>query len=155
MKRHYVIFCSLLVLGLFISFEAWSLTCYITMAKDNCWKDYNVSVEVRTAGTNKQLTVLNLPKGRHFDRQSFECKPLDTFYYIAKFSPMIWENQAEKTYRAKQNWVIPANMPSDYVIWEVKACYSADFAQVPIPPDATSNCACDFSEIPVLKAPTL
>lgn len=155
MKKHYGVFCSLLVLGLLISFEAWSLTCYITMAKDNCWKDYNVSVEVRSGETTKQIMVLDIPKGKNFARQSFECKPRDTFYYVATFSPVIWERQTGQKYQAKRIWMIPFNIPSDYVLWEVKACYAEDFAQVPIPPEGNADCRCDFSNIPVINTTTM
>lgn len=152
MKKHYVIFSALLIAGLLISFEAWSLTCYITMAKDNCWKDYNVLVDVQSGATNARIIQLNIPKGQNFARQSFECKPRDNFYYVATFTPVIWEDQAGQKYRSKLYWAIPGNIPADYVVWEVKACYPSDFAQVPITPEATDDCRCDFSSIPPIKA---
>ena len=155
MKKHWILWSSLFIVGLLIPLEAWSLICYITMAKDNCWQKYNVEVEIINGALNKRVALLNMPVGKNFSREHFDCKPADNFYYVAKFNPPIWNAEEDKKYTSKRYWIIPNDVPSEYVIWQIQACYPADFSQVPMTPYATANCQCDFSGIPAIKPPVL
>lgn len=133
------------------TYPAWSFTCYYTLAKDNCWTDYNVSVDVVDVATSKVLFTLNVPAGTSWGRQEFSCHPLQNLVYIAKFSPLFWQNDAGKTYPALRSWTLPAKTNPGDLAWTIPVCYASDFSQVPLPPDAKGNCACDFSNIPQPK----
>lgn len=138
-------------LGLVVSAPIWSFTCYYTLAKDSCWTNYNVSVEVQDASTLKSLLTLDVPAGKQWGRGSFECNPMQSLVYIAQFSPVFWQNDKGKTYSALRNWVLPQKINPGELAWTIPVCYPADFSQVPLPPDAKGNCKCDFTNIP---APT-
>lgn len=135
------------------SWKAQAIPCFITLAKDSCWTNYDVMVEVKDDKLNKTMIALSIPKGKSWARQQLDCKPDENFYYTASFKPAIWENQEAMTYRSKRYWSIPNQIPAEYVVWEIKVCYASDFAGLPLPPDANGNCQCDFASIPAIKPP--
>ena len=140
----------ILSLGLVISSPLWAITCYYTLAKDNCWTKYNVSEDVMDAATGKVLTTVIVPAGKSWIRQTFPCVPGEKLMYRAQFSPIIWESEKGKVYYAINYWSLPNNVNAGDSAWNVSVCYPADFGQVPLPPEATNTCKCDFSNIPAI-----
>ncbi|RUR13270.1 hypothetical protein [Legionella sp. km772] len=146
MKRiSLVVFVSLL-----LSTTSWSFTCYMTLAKDNCWQDYNVSVDIINSSTGGIITTVNIPKGESWARQTFDCEVSEKLMYIARFSPVFWQKDIGKTYPAQRFWSLPAQINPGDSAWNVSVCYPADFSLVPTPPQATNNCQCDFTVIPAI-----
>jgi len=129
-----------------------AFTCFLTVVKDNCWLNYDVTVNLSDLPTSKILSTVLVPKGKTWSRQEFSCEPAQTFAYSATFQPIIWQNQANSIYRAKQFWGLPKAIAAGETAWEVKVCYAKDFAETPLPPESNGQCGCDFSTIP---APTL
>lgn len=140
---------------LFYSTSNYAITCYYTLAKDSCWTDYNVSVDVLDSANNQVLTTVVVPKGKQWTRQTFACKPSQKLMYIAHFTPTFWEGDAGKTYSALHFWALPDAIHQGDDAWTVSVCYPADFSLVPTPPTASSNCQCDFASIPQIVVPTV
>lgn len=138
------------LLGFLCINPLWAMTCYYTLAKDNCWTNYNVSVDVIDATTNKLLVNATIPAGQQWIRESFDCQPAQKLMYKAQFSPVFWQNDVGKTYAAKDYWTLPATINPGDSAWNLSVCYPAAFSLVPLPPDATSQCACDFGSIPAI-----
>lgn len=148
---------SLVVLiSLLLSTPSWSFTCYMTMAKDNCWQDYTVSVDIINARTNVKILNVSIPKGEAWVRQTFDCQPGDKLMYNASFFPVFWQKDEGKTYPAQRFWSLPEQINPGDSAWNISVCFPSDFSLVPMPPQATGDCACDFAAIPVIppkKAP--
>ena len=136
--------------ALLINAPAWSFTCYMTLAKDNCWKDYTVSVDILNATTGTTMTTITIPKGELWARDTFECEAAQKLMYKASFSPVFWQRDEGKIYSAQRFWSLPDVINPGDSAWNVSICYPADFASVPTPPQATNNCNCDFTSIPVI-----
>jgi len=136
---------------LLCSVSSWSFTCYITVAKDNCWANYNVNVEVIDSLSSNVLKKLEIPKGKTWDRQSFECDAMQKLMYQARFTPVFWKGEENKVYSAERFWFMPEKINPGDKAWTIDVCYPKDFGQVPMPPEAGGDCKCDFSSIPPLK----
>jgi hypothetical protein len=136
--------------GLIVSSPIWSFNCYFTLAKDNCWLKYNVTVEVMDALTTKVVTTISIPSGQPWARQAFTCQAAQKFMYHAQFTPVIWESEKGKVYSAKEFWSLPEEIKPGDKAWNVSVCYPKNFAEVPMPPEATNHCTCDFTSIPVI-----
>ena len=132
------------------SAQSFSFPCYLTLAKDSCWTNYDVTVIVTDANTNQQLVSLNIPKGQSWTRQPFSCEPKQKLMYQATFEPTIWEGQEGKKYMALRYWFMPEAIKADQSAWEIPVCFPADFSEVPLPADATANCQCNFKDIPAI-----
>jgi hypothetical protein len=149
----------LLILGtsLLLISPTWaSITCYYTLVKDNCWAKYAISVEVTDAITAKVLTTVTVPTGKSWTRVTFPCETNgQKLMYHARFSPSIWESEKGKVYPAKNYWSLPDQVNPGDSAWNVSVCYSADFSEVPLPPEATGTCKCDFSVVPEIPAKQL
>lgn len=137
-------------LSLMSSNSLWAITCYYTLAKDNCWNKYTVTVDVMDALTSKTLTTAIIPPGKSWVRQTFQCEPGEKLMYRAHFSPSIWESEKGNMYYAKNYWSLPTEINPGDSAWNVSVCYSSDFSQVPFPPEATGTCRCDFDSIPMI-----
>lgn len=131
-----------------IANPVFAFTCYFTLAKDSCWINYDVTVNVLDASDNSQVTSINVPKGKSWNRQKFECQPGQKFMYSASFTPAFWENEKGATYEALQYWTLPATIASGTSAWELPVCYPKAFSEVPLPPTAGNDCQCSFKEIP-------
>lgn len=145
-----------LLITLLMSTPSWSFLCYITLVKDNCWKDYSVTVDITNSATGGVMTTISVPKGEAWFRQTFECEPNQKLMYIATFSPVFWEKDIGKNYHALNFWSLPTEINPGDSAWNVSVCYPADFSSVPTPPQATADCKCDFASIPIIppkKAP--
>lgn len=126
----------------------WAFPCFLTLAKNNCWIDYTVSVEVINTQTGNVVTRAVVPKGQSWTRQPFTCNPSESFMYQARFSPVIWASGAGMSYHALHYVVLPPKPQKQETGWELRVCYSDDFAETPLPPTAQGQCSCDFSSIP-------
>lgn len=126
---------------------AWSFPCYYTLVKDNCWADYDVSVDVIDSANLKKLLTLSLPKGTSWTTSEFNCTPAQGFIYMAKFSPVFWAADEGKQFRGLRNWTLPGTIKPTDVAWTIPICFTSDFADVPLPPDSKGNCKCDFTQV--------
>jgi len=105
---------------------------------------------VLDANTNQQLLSVVVPKGKSWTREPFTCQPEQKLMYQVTFKPTIWQGQEDKKYMALRYWFLPAVIKPDESAWELKICYPADFAEVPLPATANANCHCDFTSIPAI-----
>lgn len=143
---------SIFIVSLISSSSPWAaITCYYTLVKDNCWTKYDVSVDIMDAATNKILKTITVPNGKSWSRQTFPCDPGQKLIYRAQFSPVFWESDKGKTYMAKNYWSLPNSFNPGDSAWNVTVCYPNDFSLVPLPPDASGNCSCDFNGIPEIS----
>ena len=139
------LFCAL------ASTQVVAFPCYFTLAKDSCWTNYDVKVVVVDAGTDKPIITVDVPKGKSWTRQTFNCQPGQKLMYQASFQPSFWQSEAGKTYMALRYWSLPAEISPKQSAWEIPVCFPQAFSEVPFPPTATGNCKCDFKVIPPLK----
>ncbi len=129
----------------------WSFNCYLTLAKDSCWTNYNVSVDVIDATTSKKITTIEVPSGTFWTRVVFSCTPAQKLNYTAQYSPVFWQSEAGKIHPALKSWSLPGAVNPGDSAWTIPLCFSADFSEVPLPPEAKGNCKCDFTQIPPPK----
>ncbi|KTD62807.1 hypothetical protein [Legionella shakespearei] len=134
-----------------LSSPVWSFECFLTLVKDSCWTNYNVSVDVVDASTLQKLFTVTAPAGQSWAREKFACTPQQTLQYIASFNPIFWQNDEGKTYPGVRSWTLPAKVNPSDLAWTIPVCYSEEFSQVPLPPEAKGNCTCDFDSIPAPK----
>ncbi|WP_028388462.1 hypothetical protein [Legionella fairfieldensis] len=134
-----------------VTVSGWAFPCYITLAKDSCWTNYEVTVEVMDANSNELVVTAIVPKGKSWVREPFVCQPGQKLMYQASFKPVFWQREEGKTYMALRYWLLPTEISTKDTAWELPVCYAAAFAGIPFPPDATGNCQCDFTSIPPVK----
>ena len=132
---------------LLIPFKLAAFPCYVTVAKDNCWLNYDVTIIVSNMVTQAVVTNVLIPKGQTWARGEFTCQPNQKFLYAASFLPVIWQNDAGKTYRGLRSWGLPIAFDPKAVAWELKLCYASDFSETPLPPEVEGHCQCDFSKV--------
>ena len=142
---------SLSLLSVFACSVAWSFNCHFTFVKASCWKKYTVSVNVVDVQSAKVLTTVTIPADKEWVRQEFDCNPSQQLMYYAQFSPIIWETDKGKRYLAINYLSLPRAIKPSEKAWVVSSCFPHDYANVPTPPDATSDCACDLSAIPAMQ----
>jgi hypothetical protein len=140
----------LCALSLFFSAWGYAFPCYFTLVKDQCWKDYKISVDVLDTSKNSKILTAVVPEGSQWTRTAFECSAKQSLDFIASFSPAFWENEVGKTYHAKRSWMLPL-AATDEVAWNITICYPGDFSAVPMPPEANNHCGCDTSNIPPVE----
>lgn len=140
-----------MLLSLSFSMYAQAFPCFLTMMKDSCWTNYNVTVNVTNATTGKLITTVIIPQGQAWARQQFNCQPADTLSLAATFTPVFWESDKGKVYSAQHNWTFPQTIAAGDTAWNINVCYPAEFSEVPLPPDAGGSCACDAKDIPPVK----
>lgn len=85
-----------MLLSILLSSQTHAMKCYITMAKGNCWKNYDLSVDVVDANTSKKLATVVVFENRLWNRQAFECAAGQTLSMVATFSPIFWEGDESK-----------------------------------------------------------
>ena len=141
----------IILLGACLSTQSCALPCFLTMVKDNCWTNYTVTVDITNASNGQSVASINVPQGQSWARQEFNCKPADKLSFRASFTPVFWEQDEGKTYSAQRNWSLPETVAKGDTAWNITMCYSSDFSEVPLPPGASGNCACDTSKIPPVK----
>lgn len=143
----------LFMLVALFSVQTYAFKCYVTVVKDNCWIDYNVTVQIFDDVSKKQVVPeVLIPKGKQWKRNSFECQAKQGLYYQATFTPVIWSGQKPQTYSSKRIWYLPEKIDKETeVAWNIPICYGNDFSSVPLPPAVSGNCQCDFSKVPAIK----
>ncbi len=143
MRRLLILLCGLCCFNYVQAFP-----CFVTIVKDNCWLNYNLNVDVTNADTGKSIMKIIVPQGQAWVRQPFVCQTAETLSLTATFDPVIWESQADKVYTGKHYWGLPKAILKGHAGWNVTVCFSKDFAEVPLPPDAPGKCECDLKSIP-------
>lgn len=142
----------ILSLSLMFTSPLWAITCYYTLVKDNCWLKYNVSVKVMDGISGDVLTTVTVPAGQAWTRTIFPCKTNgQKLIYSAQFTPSIWDREKGKIYSAKNSWSLPNVVHPGDTAWNVSVCFSADFSELPMTPEATNSCTCDFKSIPAIQ----
>ncbi|WP_133130069.1 hypothetical protein [Legionella yabuuchiae] len=132
-----------------LSAPVWAFPCFITLAKDSCWEDYNVTVTVQSVmNDSKALATIVVPEGSTWGRQQFECQLKEELGFVAEFNPVFWEGDSGKKYQGAHFWFLPEQHTGDETAWNINLCFPKDFSEVPMPPQAGSKCTCDFSKIP-------
>lgn len=144
-----------LLLTALYAFPAHAITCYFTLVKDNCWKNYDVTAEIFDADTAKSITSITVmqDQANPWGRQEFECHPGQTLSLTAKFSPSFWAGDAGKVFQGQRYWKLPDTIKAGEAGWNVTICFPKYFANVPMPPEATSGCFCDVASIPLAGPP--
>ena len=138
----------LIVACVLLSTSSYAFKCFITAAKDSCWLDFNVTIYVIDLDSGKNLATISIPKGKAWTRVETQCNPSQELKMQADFNPVFWQSDEGKNYKAKQYWQLPTTIKPGEAAWNLNICYPANFAQVPLPPSAGSNCTCDFTKIP-------
>ena len=138
-------------LALLLTPSLYAFPCYITMVKEDCWTNYELTVNVLDTSNNASVAKVVVPKGKSWMRQSFECKPAQTFMYEATFTPTIWERDKAKKYHARRYWSLPDKIADGATAWNIKVCYASDFTETPMPPEATGKCQCHFDQVPAVE----
>lgn len=138
------------ITGALFSTQILAFPCIFTLVKDSCWTDFNVTVVVTDVQTNKPIMSITAPKGKSWQRQSFECQPGQKLVYSATFNPVIWEGTEGRVYHAQQYWSLPESHTAKQAAWEIPVCYPAAFSEVPLPATGGENCRCDFLSVPAI-----
>ena len=130
-----------------IPFRLDAFPCYVTVVKDSCWLNYDVTITVSERDTQTVVGNVLIPKGETWSRQEFTCQPNQIFQYAASFQPAIWQSDIGKSYRGLRSWGLPTSFSSSLVAWELKLCYTSDFSETPLPPEVEGHCQCDFTKV--------
>ncbi len=135
---------------------SFAFPCYLTVAKDNCWKDFDVTITVSDARTLKKIKTILIPKGALWERQLISCETGQNLVYNASYSPKIWDTEkAGQLYSAKRVWTLPASIKAGVSAWEVSICFAKQFSEVPTSLNQVNSCTCDFSTIPPIPKPII
>lgn len=130
-----------------LSSQTFAFQCYMTLVKDSCWTNYDVKMTVYNSANNQVMFTVEAPKGKQWARQPFDCEPATKMMYQASFQPVFWENDKGKSYWAIRYWSLPGAVLPGQSAWDIPVCFPSAFSGVPLPPEATSNCKCDFFSI--------
>lgn len=127
--------------------------CFLTLVKDKCWEKYTVSINVVNSLKDKSIMTMIIPQGQAWVRQPFTCEPKDSITLHATFSPVFWEKDDGKVFSGLHDWKLPETIKKGATAWNITVCYPADFAAVPLSPEADSHCGCDRENIPPVEPP--
>ena len=141
----------MLLLGLCLSLNALAFPCFLTMIKDSCWTNYSLTVSLTDGSTGKVVTTVVVPPGESWARQPFACRPAESLSLKATFTPTIWASDEGRIYSALQDWKLPEAVTKGDTAWNLTVCYPAEFAEVPLPPEAHGKCQCIRDNIPPVK----
>ena len=140
-----------IMLGLAGVTNVFAFPCFLTLAKDSCWLNYNVTVDVLAGHTGHVLVSALVPQGTAWTRVKFDCKPGETLTFSASFTPIFWENDDGKHYEGLNERTLPEAPGAGETAWNIKLCYPQEFAQGPFPPEGNGSCACDMGNIPPIE----
>ena len=140
----------MIALGFIWSMNLHAFSCYITVIKDTCWSNYNVSVHVLNSQSQVLASVM-IPKGTSWSREQFTCHPGEILDFEATFSPVFWEQEIKHKYFGKRHWHLPENPEKGLSAWNVTLCFAKEFSEVPFPPDAVGHCRCETKNISPVK----
>ena len=141
----------MMLFGLCFTVHVHAFPCFVTFVKDSCWTNYDVTVIATNTSNSKLVMTVPILQGKSWNRQQYDCQPKDGLSFSSTFTPVIWENEAGKTYPSRRNWNFPEAIAKGDTAWNMTICYPRDFAGVPLPPDASGNCKCDTDVIPPVK----
>ncbi len=141
----------LTLLGLGFTLQIQAFPCFITLVKDNCWTDYNVTLTLTDARAVKTIATITALQGKTWDRVAFECQPAEAISLKAAFTPVFWEADLGKVYPTRHDWLLPEAIAKGDTAWNIPLCFPADFAEVPLPPNVSGNCKCDMDKVPAIK----
>ncbi len=139
-----------LLWGVF-STQLYAFPCFVTLVKNTCWTDYNVTINVTNADTTAPILSATIPQGQSWVRKKFDCQPREALSFSATFTPVIWQNEAKKIYPGGHNWFLPEAVMKDVTAWNLTICFPKEFSEVPLPPTALNNCECKTDDIPPIK----
>ena len=142
-----------MLIALGFSMEASAFTCFLTLVKNSCWKNYEVTVELTDASTNASMIKGVVPKGELFVRKQFDCEAAQAFNFSATFLPIIWESEKGKHYPGKTTWSLPPAVAKGDTAWNISMCFPEEFSEVPYPSDASGECKCDNKNLPPVPVP--
>jgi len=145
--KYRVLLCAI---SFMVSSLSYSVQCYITVISAPCWSGYDLSVDILDTANNSLISTVKVPKGSHYGRVNFECKPAQVFAAQATFEPAVWINDAHKIYNASRYWKLPDNAPQQGAIWSIDICYPTQFANAPNS-TSTDSCKCSLEGIPVIE----
>lgn len=137
---------TMLMLCLF-TLNAYSVHCFVTGVKANCWESYNVTIDIVDTKNNEKMASIIIPAGSLWSRQEFECTPGENLRFDATFNPIIWEKEKDKVYTGLRFWKLPVTAPKEGEVWNLNICFPTHFSQVPLPPEAQQRCVCDMQNI--------
>ncbi len=143
----------MMLVGVFGLAQAHALPCYITIAKDNCWTNYNVNIDIVDTLTEKVIASMSMYEGTPWVRQKIVCQPGQTVLLKATFTPVFWEADIGKVYFGRRYWSFPKQLVAGESAMSITICYASDFAAVSLPPEASGDCACDMESIPAATQP--
>ncbi len=141
---------ALFLIGYFFSLQLYAFPCFITLVKDDCWTNYDLTVDVKNASTGKVVVSIIVPQGQSWTRQSFACQPKDRLSLEAAFTPIIWASDAGVKYAAKHDRILPDAITAGDTAWNINICYSDEFNNVPVPPESNGHCKCSLENIPAI-----
>lgn len=142
-----------LLISAFFSAFTYAIPCFFTVAKDSCWTNYNVTVSLFDAGSNKLVGSILIPKGKSWARVQSNCSPGTTLRVQAQFNPIFWQGDENKIYAAQNYQILPSQIAKGETAWNITLCFPQQFAEVPFPPEGTANCQCVMQDIPAVKFP--
>ncbi|MBS0358593.1 MAG: hypothetical protein JSS53_04935 [Proteobacteria bacterium] len=156
--------CALAALcGIFISPNIFAeqkrdFQCEVWVARNTCWKDFNVSVHLLDYSNLKTIATIEFPKvtdnkpqeSDFFVKKEFDCNSVDVITFKSNFSPAIWKGTDKETYSGRRVWSVPAKIKKK-MVWHVDACFSDDFVGVPTPIRGQKDCRCIYPEVPPKK----
>lgn len=137
-------------ISLIVSSLSHAVQCYITVVTAPCWNAYDVSVDIIDSVSNAKISTVKIPKGTHYGRVNFECKPSQVLAAQATFEPPVWIQDAHKVYNALRFWKLPDEAPQQGAIWSINICFPTQFANLPNSTSADS-CNCSLEGVPVVK----
>ncbi len=140
----------MMLVGMGLYAQAYAFPCYFTLVKDNCWTDYNVTVDIVDTSNKKVVASLNMPKGKSWDRKEIACQPMQTFMLQAQYTPVIWQQDAGKIYYGKRYWSFPEEIKPGESAWNMVICYADHFQGLTLPPTSSGHCVCDMKGIPAI-----
>ena len=143
-------YLSYLLCGLCLSTQAISMTCFLALAKDSCWTNYEVKLAVTDTATGLVVANIDVPKNRTWVRVKFPCKSEQTLSFKAQYSPVIWQGTEGQQYSAQNYWQLSMES-SKTQAQSLNVCFGRDFSEVPTPVNAKSQCVCNMSSIPAVK----
>src|SRR5680860_214624 len=106
-------------------------TCFITLIKDSCWLNYNVTFSTFDAEQDKELATLTIPAASAWARKSFECTLSQRLKFQAQFTPTFWDSGVGKIYNSKTHKTLPAVMKPGERAWHITVYYPRDFSEIP------------------------
>lgn len=130
-------------------------TCYLTVVKNDCWKNYNVEITLTDLKSKKVMATLMTDKGKLWGRTTFQCELGAVIEYSATYSPVYWQSDKNKIFHSNKFWTLPDSLQGSEKALNITICFPDQFVGTPTPPEATSTCKCDKSIAPEIKLPAV